>query len=231
MNIVETAIGWLAPPVCVGCCAEGETLCLGCSLSGIVPFGERCYSCNVLSIKGRTCEKCRSIGSPHFVWITTDYEGLAKDLVQKFKYSQQRVASRAIARLMTDTFLSFNTEGDITSSNYLIVPIPTATSRVRERSFDHSALLAKTVARKLNLQSANVLMRLGQSRQVGTTRAKRIEQAKGNHIVSKPRVVAGRNILLIDDVVTTGATISASARSLRKAGAKRVDALVFAKRL
>jgi ComF family protein len=224
-------VGWLAPPLCVGCNAEGTSLCVACSTSEILPFGARCFGCDSLSEASRTCIKCRNIGAPHFVWINTTYNGLAKELIQKYKFSEQRAASASIAKLMAETFLSLNGISDIQRSNYLVVPVPTATSRVRQRGFDHADLIARQIAHRLKLQKANALIRLGQTRQVGVARSVRLKQLEGSYKVRKPASIAGRNILLVDDVVTTGATLRSATRMLRKAGAGRVDALVFAKRL
>lgn len=231
MSVLETAIGWLAPVVCVACGREGSALCVVCSTSEIIPFGERCWRCAVLSPKARTCAKCRYGGSPSSMWITTDYSGIAKVLVQKYKFGHQRAASSTIARLMVDTFWAFNTSEGARLTDYLVVPVPTASARIRERSFDHAVLLAERVARHLQFPCSKALGRLGRNRQVGTSRSDRLRQAVNSYFVRKPELVRGRNILLIDDVVTTGATLQATAKVLRKAGASRVDALVFAKKL
>jgi competence protein ComFC len=231
MRVLDTVIGWLAPPVCLGCGVEGFSFCFECSISNIIPFGERCFNCNSLSVKSASCDRCRNNDPPRHVWVSTDYEGVVKSLVQLYKFGHQRVAAKSIANLMSESFLFFNSNEDILKTNYLVVPVPTATSRVRQRGFDHSALLARAVASNLKLPYKNVMQRLGQSRQVGKSRNERFKQAERNYEVIKPGMVAGRNILLIDDVVTTGATLCSAAKTLRKAGAKRVDALVFAKRL
>jgi ComF family protein len=204
---------------------------VGCSIAGIIPFGERCFACSALSSGGRTCKSCRRSGSPRCVWITTDYEGAAKNLVQKYKFGHQRIAAKPLAALMVATFMEFNSDENIKKANYLVVPVPTASGRVRRRGFDHSALFAWWVARQLNLESNNAMIRLGQSRQVGLSRAERLKNAEDKYKVSGIKAIAGRNILLIDDVVTTGATLNSAAKALRMSGAKTVDALVFAKRL
>jgi ComF family protein len=231
MSLLEKAIGWLAPPVCIVCGLEGSTICQGCSAIEIIPFGERCFNCNALSPRCRTCSKCHHDGAPRFVWITTDYEATAKNLIQKFKFGHQRATADPIANLMVDNFLSFNSDADILKADYLVVPVPTASSRARERGFDHAALLSRLIAHRLKLQKISALKRIGQSRQVGVSRAQRIKQAQAQYLIVDPQAVHGRNILLIDDVVTTGATLKSVAKTLRKAGARRVDALVFAKRL
>jgi ComF family protein len=224
-------IGWLAPPLCVGCGVEGLSLCVACSTSEILPFGARCFSCDALSERNQTCVKCRKNSAPRFVWINTTYSGLSKDLIQKYKFGQQRAASIPIAALMAEALLSYSGTEEIQASNYLVVPVTTATSRVRQRGFDHADLLAGQVATKLKLEKKNILVRLGQTRQVGVSRAVRLKQLEGSYKVRKPELIKGRNILLIDDVVTTGATLRSATRTLKKAGAGKVDALVFAKRL
>ena len=132
---------------------------------------------------------------------------------------------------MAETLLGFVDKEVFVRAEYLVIPIPTATSRTRNRSFDHSGLLARKVASKLNLKYFPALGRVGQSRQVGAKRTVRLTQAEDKYYVRFPSMVKGSRILLIDDVVTTGATLRAATKALRSAGARRVDALVFAKRL
>ena len=227
MSILESLIATLSPPECINCSKEGSALCESCSGTEIVPFGERCWRCSARSALGKTCQRCRSFGGPLFVWITTDYDDTARTLVRRFKFGQQRPVAEALARLMADTFHQFN---PVASAGYLLVPIPTATRRVRERGFDHTALLARTLSRQLGLDSSRALGRLGQARQLGALRTARLAQAEGSYYVRLPTHIKGRPILLVDDVVTTGGTLRAATKALRAAGAKRVDALIFAKR-
>lgn len=230
MAILDNAIGWLAPAQCVVCGEEGASLCLACSTSEIVAYGEHCWQCNQRSPGGRTCLNCRQ-NSPRFLWISTHYEGVAKKLLGVYKFKHRRSAANDIASLMHETLLDFNNQDDIVRTNYLIVPVPTATTRIRQRSFDHCALLAKTLSKKLNLDYAKVLGRLGQSRQLGSKRVIRLKQVEGKFYILRPELIKNRNILLIDDVLTTGATIKAVIKEMRRAGARRIDGLVFAKRL
>lgn len=230
MSIMEATIGWVAPPVCVACGLEGLALCLGCSISEIVPYGQHCWLCNRVAPGGRTCPKC-CFGSPRHVWITTNYYGAASRLVKIYKFGYQRAAANVLCELIVNTLLDFNSQSDIAKANYLIVPVPSATSRARRRGFDHCELLARMVARRLGAKNANVLGRLGQTRQLGAKRSDRLKQPEDNYFVRQPRAVKDQNVLLIDDVVTTGATIRAATKALRTSGAKRIDALIFAKKL
>lgn len=181
-----------------------------------------------MSSNGRTCPRCRRPGSPACVWIATNHEGLAREFLHTYKFDHQRAASEDLARLMTRNFMDNNGSA---YSNYLVVAVPTATSRVRERGFDHSGLLARKIARSLGLECQPVLRRFGQTRQVGSKRADRQAQIAGRFWVKKHSVVVGRQILLIDDVITTGATLYSASKTLRLAGATQVDALIFAKQL
>ena len=227
MSLFETVISLIAPPECIGCGLEGSSLCDRCSGSRITPYGRRCWGCGALSQDGRSCRLCRRTGSPAYVWVTTNHQGLARELLHSFKFEQNRAAAGSIYRLMLETYLNSGK----TRPDYLIMPVPTATSRVRERGFDHSALLAKKISMSLRLEYLSILGRLGQTRQVGSKRSDRLSQMADNFWVKSPQLVAGRQILLIDDVVTTGATINVASKALRQAGASRVDALIFAKRL
>lgn len=230
MAVLDKLIGLIAPPNCLVCGQEGSTLCSECAKAQLVPYGERCFSCGAISPSARTCEKCRP-GAPRYVWVSTNYEAAARELVKIYKFGHQRAAGDSLASLMIGTLLRFNEIQELRDLNYLIVPVPTATSRIRQRSFDHSSYLARRIARKLKTRHLNALARIGQTRQVGAERSVRLAQPAGNYLVRYPNLVEGRNILLIDDVVTTGATLRASTKALRAAGAARVDALVFAKRL
>jgi ComF family protein len=230
MSVFELAIGWLAPADCVGCGEEGTALCGLCAQTEIVPFGERCFKCNTLSPDAKTCSKCRVGGAPRYVWLTTDYQGAPKALVRLLKFHHQRTAASNLALLMSETLYHYLGD-DLPIADYVVVAVPTATSRVRQRSFDHTALLADRIARRSGLSRSGALKRLGQSRQVGSKRSERLRQAEGTYYISRPAEVAGRNILLVDDVVTTGATLGAATKALKAAGAKHIDALVFAKKL
>lgn len=132
---------------------------------------------------------------------------------------------------MAETLLSFNDQASLTGDDYLIVPVPTATTRRRQRGFDHAELLARRLSANLHMPTLFALGRRGQTRQVGAKRSVRTTQLASSFYVRRSNKIKGRNILLVDDVVTTGSTLRAVTKTLRTAGAKGVNALVFAKRL
>lgn len=222
MNVFERIISVVAPHSCVVCDREGSLMCVSCvwSLGSIAP--DRCFRCNKLSADSKTCSSCRSVSGLNHVWIRSLYKDTAKEIIHRLKFERSIAATENIASAM------FATLPDSLSGS-IIVPIPTATSRKRQRGYDQSVLIANKISRLSGLPVYPHLVRLGQSRQVGSKKADRIIQLQGSYIVTRPNKVSGRHILLVDDVMTTGATLEAAANVLRKAGAKRVDVVVFAR--
>lgn len=223
MSLFENAIAWLSPPDCIGCGHEGSILCENC-LNRLPPFGERCWSCSALSQNSKTCKACRRPGSPDRVWVATDYRDQAAELVKRFKFSHNRSAALPISLAMAKSLGSQD-------ADLIIVPVPTATGRIRQRGFDHASLLAKKLSRLTGYEINMGLKRIGQSRQVGAKRDARLKQLDEKFFVSKPDKIAGKHFLIIDDVLTTGSTLLACSKILRKNGARHVDALVFTKKL
>lgn len=171
---------------------------------------------------------------PAHVWVAVVYRGVAARLVYKYKFDHQRQLAEFMAAQIVDVLNAVvSTESVNTQfgNNVLVVPVPTATKRTRERGFDHSKLLARQLATSLGLQYADVLGRIGQKSQVGASRHDRISQSKNEYYIKTPRLVSGYKIILVDDVVTTGATLIACSKVLRASGALSVDAAVFAKKI
>jgi ComF family protein len=111
----------------------------------------------------------------------------------------------------------------------LIVPVPTATSRIRQRGYDQAKLLAKAISKQSRLTYLDCLARSGQTHQHGTSRHTRLGQLENAFRVKHPRSVQNAHIILVDDVVTTGATLEAAAKVLKQAGGKQIEALAFAR--
>ncbi|MBI5137816.1 MAG: ComF family protein [Nitrospirae bacterium] len=106
----------------------------------------------------------------------------------------------------------------------LVAPVPLHPRRLRERGFNQAGRLARAVAARLGVAVADdLLARHGAATsQVGLSRARRLENVRGVFRVPRPQRVAGRTVLLVDDVMTTGATAHACAAALVRAGARRV---------
>jgi len=140
------------------------------------------------------------------------YEGPVRKLVHSLKYESVRAAAIPLAAQMT--YLPSGEEE-------IIVPVPTDKKRERKRGFNQSSLLAQHIAKELGMQMEKALVRVEIRRpQTGLSARERKENLVGCMAASD--AVNGRRVLLVDDVVTTGATICEAARALRQAGAKSI---------
>lgn len=151
-------------------------------------------------------------------WSATVYEGPAQRLVAALKFGGRlalaEVAAVAVASVVPREFL-----------DGALIPVPAAPARHRRRGFDPAEVIATALAPELELAVVPCLRRSEGRRQVGRPRAERL--------ADPPRVRARGPVpphcVLVDDVLTTGATLSACARALRGAGAERVVAITFAR--
>lgn len=216
MSILDNLIGVLAPHTCLGCGAEGRLLCPACA-SQLTPVEPLCYRCQRLSSQGFTCLNCASPLAR--VRVVTNYSGPAKALIWQLKLNGAQAAARIIARHMA---LSLN---DI-SPDTTIVPVPTATSRARQRGYDQAKLLARELSRQSGLRYLDCLVRHGRTSQHGANRSERLQQLQGSFRIK--RYVRNKQILLVDDVITTGATLEVAAKVLQGTEVS-IQAIAFAR--
>lgn len=222
MRLIEHFYKLIAPYDCLGCGQEGTLACFECRETELSASQARCYRCNRISHRSKTCMACRRKTTVRYLWIRTEYEGLAKQLVHamKFMYSAEAASIIGVELYGILPHLPADT---------VVVPVPTVSGHVRQRGLDHTTLIAESISRESGLRVQKILRRTGVARQVGasrTTRHKQMETAF--RVVSGPHD-ARLPVLLVDDVFTTGATIEGAARTLRDAGYKTIDAVIFAK--
>jgi predicted amidophosphoribosyltransferase len=207
MTPLHTIAAGLLPALCAACgrgCRPEMTLCSRCA--------RRLSEANPLSGKGAAgLDRC---------WSSAPHEGVARDLVSALKFRRLLPVAGLIAKR-----LHWLAPTSLLSGS--IVPVPTAPLRSLARGFDPAAEIAAALAERTDLAMDACLRRHGGGRQVGRRRAERIGQPPH---VQLCRAAPG-SVLLVDDVLTTGATLSACARALRAAGAIRVVAITFTRRL
>ncbi len=152
-------------------------------------------------------------------------DGPARKLAHRLKYSDRAELARPIARWMA------RAGADILADADFLVPVPLHRLRLWKRRFNQAALLAKEVSRWTGKPcDVGALLRVKATRsQVGLSRVQRAENLQGAFRVAEGASVRGRNVILVDDVLTSGATANAASRVLLRAGAKRVDVMVFAR--
>lgn len=223
MSILESMLSVIAPLECAVCHHQGEALCSPCAQDVLTNVPSRCFRCFKLTVDYRTCSNCRTQAPVRHVWVTSEYNNEIAGLIKTYKFERQRTLALPFAELMARS-LPYH------KRPLVVVPIPTATSRVRQRGYDHALLLGQALADTLGWPLQTHLRRVGQSRQVGTTRANRFAQLEGAFRAIRGDLLAEQGVLLIDDVVTTGATLSEAARTLKTAGAGFVSAVALAHR-
>lgn len=156
-----------------------------------------------------------------FVHTAYAYEGPARKLIHRLKYEGVRAAAVPLAQRMA--FLPSGEEE-------IIVPVPTDRRRLRKRGYNQAALLARHIADILGMEMTEALVRVDERRpQTGLSARERRENLIGCMVSGD--AVNGKRVLLVDDVYTTGATLSEAARALYSAGAKRVSAFTAARAL
>lgn len=223
MPLLDSLIAVAAPHYCLVCGVEGFLLCGYCQHDlSVVP--SRCYRCQASTTDSKVCTSCRRQSSLKHVWVRTSYQDTSQRLLHMYKFERAQSAYKTIASSMGEVL-------PVIPKDTLVVPVPTATVRQRLRGYDHALLLAKEIAKQRGLIYTKPVTRLSQARQVGASRKQRFKQLEQAIMVAKPGAVENQNILLVDDVTTTGATLEAVASALKRAGAKQVDALVFAQKL
>jgi len=213
------------PTRCVSCGAGGELLCEECR-SALPPLGVHlCVVCGKPVLGGFTHPRCRTRLAPERALAGFAYRGPVRKLVKSLKYRGIRGTAGVMADLMAEDLeereISFGTKA-------VIVPVPLSFWRKGSRGFNQAALLGEALAERLDIEFRDgVLKRVKDTpSQVSLGRRERSRNVRGA-FSSSP--LNGEDIVLVDDVLTTGATAREAARALKKAGAGQVWVLAFAR--
>jgi ComF family protein len=158
------------------------------------------------------------------VWWLGNYNDILKTLIHDMKFQRKRAYAREFGTILAQA-LPYLHESTV------VVSVPTASTRIRRRGYDQAALIAQSFARTRNLRYQNALVRTSQVDLIGKDRSSRLKQMASATELRIQASFKGQSILLIDDVLTTGASIEAAARLLRKNGAQHVDAAVVARHM
>jgi ComF family protein len=206
------------PPRCAGCGTRDVWLCEVCVVSlPRLPEGH-CQRCAAPGTPTKLCARCYRT-PPAFDAVLAPFlhDGLARELVLSLKYRGHRHLVESLASLMSP-LVDFDVD--------LVVPVPLHAQRHSERGFNQSALLARALAdRRSTRVDEGLLRRIRETApQTGLNHGQRVANVRG--AFDAMGKVNHTTVLLVDDVCTTGATLSACARALRRAGANRIVAIV-----
>jgi ComF family protein len=206
--------------VCPECLAAPEPLaadfyCVCCR----TPF----LNAAPLDEEGR-CELCRrGLRGFDAAYSYGAYEGTLRDLIHLFKYGRVRPLGGRLGSLIVSA-IPRDQAFDV------VVPVPLHWRRRLDRGFNQSELLADAVAKRYGVRAVNAMRRKRSTAvQAGLSNSKRRLNVAGAFTVPRRTAVEGRRVLLVDDVMTTGATLSACAGALKRAGARYVAVLTLAR--
>ncbi|HLZ41344.1 MAG TPA: ComF family protein [Candidatus Sulfotelmatobacter sp.] len=184
----------------------------------------------------RRCPVCRRLDRPYERAVAYgSYDGGLRELIHLLKYSGVRPAANVLGRMLAEAWSGLDSEFE--QENVLVVPVPLFKGKRRQRGFNQAEIIASAA---LKIYSANGCLQLAPDllqrtrdthSQIGLTSHQRRENLRGAFGVARAREVTGREVLLVDDVYTTGTTVAECAKVLRRAGASKVWVAIVARTL
>lgn len=222
-----TGLDWLLPPHCGGCGKEGTRWCANCQRETALINPPICARCGNSQQAEGTCARCKEHPPIYSVlrsWAF--YSGPLRNSIHRLKYNHDIALGDLLARPLIDCL-----EVSGWSIN-IIVPVPISLSRKAERGYNQAALLARPIALRFGVNYCpKALIKTRETRsQVGLNLEERRKNVHGA-FESDQQVVAGKRVLVVDDVTTSGATLNACADALRTAGAMEIYCLTLARAL
>jgi ComF family protein len=195
-----------------------------CSACGEKLFQVQASSSSQPSAEAALCAICRR-AAPRFKRAVAygSYAGELRDLIHLFKYRQVRSATPYLAQMLNQAITPLNLPSDL-----LVIPVPLWPGKRRTRGFNQSEELARALVSShragtsIQLDTGSLVRKRETASQTGLTRQQRHANLRGAFAVMYPARVAGRTVLIVDDVMTTGTTAGECARVLLRAGAKEV---------
>jgi ComF family protein len=223
------ALDFALPPRCAGCgaiVAETHSFCHEC-WKQVEFLGEGgCSTCG-LPLQATEIESCAAcLARPPRIARTRSavaYGELARGLAIKLKYGRKVAIARTMARYMAPLVSR--------ADNAVFVPVPLHRTRLWRRGFNQSALVARELSRRLEIASApSALKRIKRTPPLkGMSPLQRRKTVAGAFRIADKAAIAGKTVVLVDDVLTTGSTAEACARTLKRAGAARVELISWAR--
>lgn len=216
-------LNFVFAPRCVLCLGGKKMICDECVR--LLPKAHlKCLCCKKRNPYGIYCPLCVRKYKPDQVLSVFDYCNEVKKIIHEFKYKDYSMLSEELARQMVPAVLDLKNY-----SSYTLVPVPIDAKKLQYRGYNQSELLTKRLGKLTNLPVKKVLSRVHDSRpsQAQLEKVKRRKNIKGAFFVESS-VKIPEKIILIDDVITTGATVEEATKTLKKAGGKSVVCISFA---
>ena len=232
MNILDLFF----PKRCVNCKKVGDYICPDCFSRLSFDTEDICPECSRPAISGITHPKCKKKYSLEGTFTAVVFNKTAKKLLYQFKYRPYLTDLKVTLTDLMHESLIQNEEFERVyagqGNKLLIVPVPLYKAKQRMRGYNQAEILGREMAGKLGLPMTNALLRMRDTRsQVGLDKTERRENLREAFGLKDGlnEEIRDKSVFLIDDVLTTGATLSEAGKALRRAGAEKVWGIALAK--
>lgn len=224
-------LDYIFPKYCVNCRKLGSYLCANCFSYLSFDTHGICLVCGKPSIDSLTHPGCKTRYAIDGAFCAIVYKGTARKLIFQFKYKPYvSDLKKVLGDLFFESLIQQEMFSKILEQNPILVPIPLHSSKLKSRGYNHAAILADELAKRFNFKQIELLKRVKKtSSQFGLKRDERKKNVAGAFAISdKQQAIRDKYILLVDDILTTGATLLEAANVLKRAGAKKVFAATLA---
>lgn len=226
-SVFSFVLDLLYPKFCVNCGEYGVLLCENCYSNIEKCNTKTCFFCGRISKLGKVCEACQNKNKTSFhsvIWCGS-FKGALKEMIHSYKYDKFLELSEILAEMAIETLMSNNN-----LKNSIVVPVPIYKKKQALRGFNQTEEIARIFSKKLGMHGGLALKKIKSTdSQMGLNRVQRLNNLVGSFECFDTELIKGKNILLFDDVATTGATINECAKTLKLAGAKKIDVFVLAR--
>lgn len=224
-KFTQTITDIIFPVECVGCGQANEFLCSSCvSKIKTIPV-QICHYCRKPQAFGKTCDQCINRNRLDGLFVLGPYDQpILKEAIHAWKHERVKEIGNILGLRLADRLAhSFFQE------NSIITHIPLRKPRQFDRGFNQSEQLAHILAEKYKIQTKSLLIKIKDTEpQSSLNREKRLLNIRGVFTLAKDAKLNGENIILIDDITTTGATLGEACLTLKKGGAKTVWGIALA---
>lgn len=230
INLKNLLLNVFFPKKCLGCGTADVYLCLKCFNKIEIALNNACFFCGKITWQGKICLECQKENYLNRVIIATEYKNLfVRDLIKNFKYHYVKELAKPLTQLIIKSLALCGTLDF--PHNAVVVPIPLYRRRERTRGFNQAELLAENLADYFNLPlEINLLKRIVPTEPQANIKDDEKRKVNIKGVFNVDSVAArGKNVILVDDVATTGATLIEAAKILKNNGTEEVWALVVAK--
>ena len=227
-KLKRIALDLLFPQCCVGCGREGDFICRSCRQSLLPITPPVCPRCGRPQPGGTLCPGCvdwqaeiDGIRSPF------RFDGVMRQAIHELKYRNLRALAAPLVKLLQDYLITNPVPGEV------LVPVPLHRKRLRERGYNQASLLARELGKLTNLPVVEDCL-VRQQHAPPQARTASVSERQSNvagAFTCGDERLRGKQVLLIDDVATSGATLNACARTLKSVGAASVWGLVIAREI